>query len=87
MIFSWNLFLVIYKMKVNGYQHFESQEKHIREHKMNTRGSWPYIEFLWSETIGLCKKLNIICDPGPQNHSYGSIFTNWDLHIIWKLNK
>ncbi len=69
MILSWNWFLVIYKVKVNGYWHFESQEKHIREYKMNTRGSWPYIEVWWSKTIGLCKKLNIKFDPGPQNHS------------------
>ncbi len=38
---------------------------------MNTRGSWQYIEVLWSETIGLCKKLNIIyniitCNPEPR---------------------
>ncbi len=40
---------------------------------MNTRGSWRYIEFLWCETIGLCKKLNIIyniinflCNSEPQ---------------------
>ncbi len=31
------------------------KKKHIREHKINTG-----IEVLWSETIGLCKKLNII---------------------------
>ncbi len=38
---------------------------------MNTRGSWWYIEVLWSEVIGLCKKLKIIYDiitwyPEPQ---------------------
>ncbi len=29
------------------------------------------------------------CDPGPQNqsHSQESVFRNWDLYIIWKLNK
>jgi len=27
---------------------------------MNTHGSWWYNEVLWSEMIGLCKKLNII---------------------------
>ncbi len=41
-------------------------KKHIREHKINTG-----IEVLWSETIGLCKKLNIIynvitCNPESQ---------------------
>ncbi len=30
------------------------------EHKMNTHGSWRYIDVLWNETIGLCKKGNII---------------------------
>ncbi len=28
-----------------------------------------------------------ICDTGRQNQSEGSIFQNWDLYIIWKLNK
>ncbi len=27
------------------------------------------------------------CYPGPQNQSKVSIFLNWDLYIIWKLNK
>ncbi len=36
---------------------------------MNTHGSWRNIEVLWSETFGLCKKLNInyniiTCNPG-----------------------
>ncbi len=52
---------------------FESQKTHIRQHKINTRDSWRYIEVLWSETIGLCKKLNIIyniitCNPEPQKN-------------------
>ncbi len=51
--------LAIHEMQINGYRHFESQ-KHIKEHKINTIGSWRYIEVLWSELIGLCKKLNII---------------------------
>ncbi len=43
------------------------------EHKLNTHGSWLYFEVLWSETIGLCKKLNIIyyiitCNPEPQEN-------------------
>ncbi len=29
----------------------------------------------------------IICDPGAQNQSYAYIFQNFDLYIIWKLNK
>ncbi len=38
---------------------------------MNTRCSWQHIEVLWSKTISLCKKLNIIyyritCNPEPQ---------------------
>ncbi len=37
---------------------------------MKNRGCWWYTEVLWSETIGLCKKLNIIyiitCNPEPQ---------------------
>ncbi len=44
--------LVILEMQVS--------EKHIKEHKINTRGSWRYIEVSWSETISLCKKPNII---------------------------
>ncbi len=61
-------------MQVNGYRHFESQKSIYRQHKMNPRGSWLYIEVLWSETIGLCKKLNIIyniitCNPEPQANS------------------
>ncbi len=28
-----------------------------------------------------------IFDPGLQNQSLGSIFLNWDLYIIWKLNR
>ncbi len=54
-------------------EHFESQKIHIRQHKMNPRDSWWYIEVLWSETISLCKKLNIIyyiitCNPEPQTN-------------------
>ncbi len=30
---------------------------------------------------------HIICDPGTQNQSLGSILWNWDLYIIWNLNK
>ncbi len=44
------------------------------QHKINTLGSWQYIEVLWSEKIGLCKKLNVIyyiitCNPEPQTNS------------------
>ncbi len=28
-----------------------------------------------------------VCDPGPQNQSEVSIFQNWNVYIIWKLNK
>ncbi len=28
-----------------------------------------------------------VWDPGPQNQSEVSIFQNWNLYIIWKLNK
>ncbi len=52
--------LVNYKMQVNGFQHFENKQKHIKDHKINTHSFWWYTEILWSETIGLCKKLNII---------------------------
>ncbi len=38
----------------------ESQKSINRLDTGNTRGSWQYIEVLWSEMIGLCKKLNII---------------------------
>ncbi len=50
---------------------------------MNTCGSWRYIEVLWSETIGLCKKLNIIssiitCNPEPQANGEVQLFSaNW----------
>ncbi len=44
---------------------------------MNPSGSWWYIVVLWSETIGLCKKLNIIyniitCNPEPQANGHSS---------------
>ncbi len=52
--------VLIYKMLVNSYGHFESQKKHIRHHKINPRGFWQYIAILWSKTISLCKKLNVI---------------------------
>ncbi len=50
---------------------------------MNTRGSWQYFEVLWSKTIGLCKKLNIIyniitCNPEPQAN--GKI---WFFSVSW----
>ncbi len=46
------------------------RKKVARQDKINTHGSWQYIEVLWSKTIGLCKKLNIIhniiaCNPEP----------------------
>ncbi len=59
-------------MQVYSYSHFKSQKKHIRQHKINTCGSWRNIEILWGKTISLwlCKKLNIIydiiiCNPYP----------------------
>ncbi len=69
-------------MQVNSYRNFESKKKHIRQHKINTCDSWWYIEVLWSWTIGLCKKLNIIyyiitCNPELQNqirHYSGSFW-------------
>ncbi len=33
---------------------------YISEHKISTRGSRWYIEELWNEMIGLCKKLSIM---------------------------
>ncbi len=62
-------------------------ESIYRQHKINTHGSWWYIEVLWSEMINLCKKLNIIyniitCNPEPQAHA-----PEWCLvepvHQIW----
>ncbi len=58
-------------MQVNGYQHFESQKSIYKQNKINPCDFWRYIEVLWSETIGLCKKLNIIyniitCNKEPQ---------------------
>ncbi len=52
----------------------KTNKKYIKEHKMNPCGTWQYIEVWWSETIGLCKKLNIIyniinCNPEPQANS------------------
>ncbi len=53
-------FLVIHKMQASGCM-------------INTCGSWRYIQVLWSKTIGLCKKLNIIyntniCNTEPQTN-------------------
>ncbi len=39
---------------VNGYPHFESQKKHIRQYQMNICGSWWYINNI------------ITCNPEPQ---------------------
>ncbi len=44
---------------------------HFRQDDINIHGSCRYIEILWSETIDLFKKLNIIyniitCNPEPQ---------------------
>ncbi len=66
----------------------KKKKKHIRQHKINTSDSWRYIEVLWSETISLCKKLNIIysiitCNPEPQTNSlewcpvHEQILLNW----------
>ncbi len=57
-------------MQVN----FESQKSTYRWDKINPHGSWWYIQVLWSEMTGLCKKLNIIsntiiCNPEPQANS------------------
>ncbi len=48
------------------------KKKPIKEHKINTHGSWRYTEVLWRNMIGLCKKLNIIfniitCNPELQS--------------------
>ncbi len=72
-------------MHVSGY---ETQKEHIKEHKIGTYGSWWYIEVLWSEMIGLCKKLNIIYNiitwnPEPQaNWEMGFFSANW---IFWRV--
>ncbi len=55
-------------MQASSYSHFESQKKQHKRKKMNPCGSWWYIKVLWSKTITLCKKLNIIyniitCNP------------------------
>ncbi len=62
--------LAIYKMHVNSYR-FLRMKKTIKEHKMNTHGSWRYAEVLWRNMISLCKKLKIIfniitCNPEPE---------------------
>ncbi len=62
--------VAIYKMHVNSYR-FLRMKKTIKEHKMNTHGSWRYAEVLWRNMIGLCKKLKIIfniitCNPEPE---------------------
>ncbi len=36
-----------------------------------------------AETLDILYK----CEPRPQNQAYVSIFLNWDVYIIWKLNK
>ncbi len=54
-------FLLEKKKENNGYQHFEN------------RYTIRYTEILWSETIGLCKKLNIIYNiitPNPDSDSF-----------------
>ncbi len=62
--------MVIHTMQVS----FESQKSTYRWDKINPHGSWWYIQVLWSEMTGLCKKLNIIsntiiCNPEPQANS------------------
>ncbi len=60
------------------------------KHTINIRGSWWYIEILWSETIGLCMKLNIIyniiiCNPEPEANEDQFIHfrhTKYLFHII-----
>ncbi len=54
--------------------HFKSQ-KSTMQHEINTHSCSWYIEVLWSKTISLCKKLNIIyntitCNPEPQTGKY-----------------
>ncbi len=56
---------------------------------MNTSGSWWYIEVLWSETINLCRKLNIIyniitCNPEPQaNGLEWCLVHKWIILLNW----
>ncbi len=56
-----------------------ASKKQIKEHKINTCDSWRYKEVLWSESIDLCKKLNIIydiitCNPEPQTKEESDSF-------------
>jgi len=60
-IFSSRLFI---QYKVSGYCHIESK-KNISG---NTKWT-PVAPLLWSETISLCKKLNIIITCNPESYS------------------
>ncbi len=73
-------------MQVNGFQHFENKQKHIKDHKMNTHSFWWYTEILWSETIGLCKKLNIIYNiitPNPTLFSPNLLLLIFSDDFLW----
>ncbi len=71
-------------MQISSYRHLRVK-KCIYTATQNYF-SWWYIEVLWSETISLCKKLNIICNiiicnPEPQaNGEIRFFFVNW---FIW----
>ncbi len=70
--------------KHNGYHHFKLKKRIYKQDKRITHGSWRYIEVFWSETIGLCKKLNIICNiitcnPEPQANRVLILFLKWTL--------
>ncbi len=46
--------LVIHKIEVKGFHHFESKKKsRYRKHKMNTPDSWRNTHILWSKTMSI----------------------------------
>ncbi len=65
-IYRWLFFFSTTVKKITAI-HFESQKSKYRQDTINTRGSWRYMEVLWSETIGLCKNLKIIYNIIPCN--------------------
>ncbi len=72
---TWSL--VIHKIQVNGY--FENKDQ------INIHCSWQHIEVLWSETISLCKKLNIIykITSLPVIHTLRQRGNIWDSLFQW----
>ncbi len=83
--------LVNHKMQIRGWESNKAYQA------INTHESWRYIEVLWSETISLCKKMNIsyniiTCNPEPQaNGLEWSLVRDWiillnqfsSVHQIW----